>query len=94
MAGMVCPFFGAGTLKSTGDSIISSVTTKVKGTGILILKETLQRHSYKYSSQSFLDPIDIALWLVPAGYLEGIGNYHAIVPLYDLFFDPDNSMVS
>ena len=50
MAGVVCPFFGAGTLKSTGDSIISSITTKVKGTGILILKETLQRHSYKYSS--------------------------------------------
>ena len=50
MAGMVYPFFGAGTLESTGDSIISSIMTKVKGTGILILRGTLQRRSYKYSS--------------------------------------------
>ena len=66
MAGMVCSFFGDGTLKSIGDSIISSITTKVEGVGVLILGGTLQKRSSKYSSQSFFDPIDITLWLVPA----------------------------
>ena len=66
MAGMVCPFFGAGTLESAGDSIISSIMTEVGGAGVLIPRGTLQRHSCKYSSQFSLDPIVIALCLVPA----------------------------
>ena len=63
--GMVCPFFGANAPKCISDSIISSIMTKVGGgEGIL------QKRSHKYSSQSSLDPIDIALWLVPACVLE------------------------
>ena len=73
MVGIVCPFFGVGTLESTGDSMISLITTKVRGAGTLILEGTLQRSFYKYSSQYFLDPIIIALWLVPAWVLRGIG---------------------
>ena len=61
MVGMACPFFGASTPEATGDSIISSITTEVGGPSILITRGTLQWHSRKYSSQSFLDPIDIAL---------------------------------
>ena len=61
---MVCSFFRAGNPESTGNSIISLITTEVWGTGILIPGGTLQRRSCKYSSPSFLDPIDIALWLV------------------------------
>ena len=68
---MVCSFFRAGNLKSTGDSIISSITTEVGGTSVLILGGTLQRRFCKYSSPSFLDPIDIALWLVPICVLGG-----------------------
>ena len=35
--GMACPFFGAGTSESTGDSVISSIMIKVEGAeGILI----------------------------------------------------------
>ena len=45
MAGMVCPFSGAGTLESTGDSIISSIMTEVGGAGGI-----LHKLSCKYSS--------------------------------------------
>ena len=71
MVGMAYPFFRPGTPKSTGDSIISSITTEVGGAGIHIPRGTLQTCSYKYSSQYFLNPIDIALWLVPACVLGG-----------------------
>ena len=64
--GMACPFFGAGTSESTGDFVISSIMIKVEGA-----KGILHKHSCKYSSQSFLDPIDIALWLVPAWLFGG-----------------------
>jgi len=40
--------------------------TEVRGIGGI-----LHKRSHKYSSQSFLDPIDIALWLVPAWVLGG-----------------------
>jgi len=53
---MVCPFFGAGTLESTGNSIIIFITINVRGAGVLIPSGTLQRHSRKYLSQSSLDP--------------------------------------
>ena len=33
MAGMACPFFGASALESTGDSIISLITTEVGEAG-------------------------------------------------------------
>jgi len=50
MAGRVYSFFRAGTLESTGTSIISSIMTKVKEASILIPRGILQRHFYKYSS--------------------------------------------
>ena len=64
--GMACPFFGADAFESTGDSIISSIMIKVEG-----VEGILHKRSCKYSSQSFLDPIDIALWLVPAWLFGG-----------------------
>ena len=66
MAGMVCSFFGVSALKSIGDSIISLITIEVRGANVLIPGGTIQNCSCKYSSQSFLDPIDIAIWLVLA----------------------------
>jgi len=59
MTSMVYPFFEASAPESTSDSVISSITTKVGGVGGI-----LHKCFRKYSSQSFLDPIDIALWLV------------------------------
>ena len=35
MPGMVCPFFEAGALESTGDFLISSIMTRVKGASVL-----------------------------------------------------------
>ena len=64
MVGRICSFFEASTPKSTGGSIISSMTTEVRRVGGI-----LHRRSHKYLSQSFLDPIIIALWLVPAWVL-------------------------
>ena len=64
--GMACPFFGAGAFESTGDSVISSIMIKVEGA-----EGILHKRSCKYSPQSFLDPVDIALWLVPAWLFEG-----------------------
>ena len=64
--GMACPFFGAGTSESTGDFVISSIMIKVEGA-----EGILHKHSCKYSSQCFLDPIDIALWLVPTWLFGG-----------------------
>ena len=61
MASMACPFFGARASESTSDFVISSIMTEVGGAGGI-----LHKRSCNYSSQSFLDPIDIALWLVPA----------------------------
>ena len=63
---MVCFFFEDGILESIGNFIISSIMTKVGGAGVLILGGTLQKRSCKYLSQSFFDPIEITLWLVPA----------------------------
>ena len=59
MAGRVCPFPESDDFRSTGDSMISLMTTKEGGTEV-----TLPRHFYRYSSQCFLDPTDIALQLV------------------------------
>ena len=56
MASMVCPFFGDGAPESTSDSIIFLIMIEVGGHGGI-----LHKHFCKYSSQSFLDPIDIAL---------------------------------
>lgn len=64
MAGVACPLFGAGTLESTGDSMISLTITEVRGAGGIP-----DKNSCKYSSQSFLDPTNIALWLVLAWLL-------------------------
>ena len=61
MASIACPFFGTSAPKSISDFVISSIMIDVDR-----VKGILHKHSYKYSSQSFLDPIDIALWLVPA----------------------------
>ena len=66
MVGMVCPFFGAGTLESTGNSIIIFITINVRGASVLIPSGTLQRHSRKYLSQSSLDPTNITPWPVLA----------------------------
>ena len=66
MAGMACPFFGSGASESTSDFVISSIMTEVEGA-----RGILHKRSYKYSSQSFLDPINIALWLVPAWLFGG-----------------------
>ena len=56
MAGMVYPFFGAGTLESVGDYVISLIITEVGCAGGI-----LHKLSCKYSSQSFLDPTIIVL---------------------------------
>ena len=45
MAGMACPFFGAGAFECTSDSIIFSMMTKVGGA-----EGILHRRSCKYSS--------------------------------------------
>lgn len=71
MAGMVFHFFEVGAPESTDDSIISSIITEVRRGGVLIPGRTLQRRSCKYSSQSFLVPIVIALCLVLAWVLGG-----------------------
>ena len=81
MTSIVCPFFRAGALESIGDSMISSITTKVRGASVPILGQTLQRRSCKYSSQFFLDPIDITLWLVFAYVLGG----HKLATMQSLF---------
>ena len=59
MAGRACLFLESDDPESASDSMISSMTTKEGGT-----KVTLPRHFNKYSSQSFLDPTNIALQLV------------------------------
>jgi len=56
MASGAYPFPESDDPKSVGDSIISSMTTEKGGTEV-----TLPRYFCKYSSQSFPDPIDIAL---------------------------------
>ena len=56
MAGMVCPFFGAGTLESVGDYVISLIITEVGCAGGI-----LHKLSCKYSSQYSLDPTIIVL---------------------------------
>ena len=87
IAGVVCPFFGVDTLKSTGDSTISLIKTKVRGA-----RGILQKHSHKYSSHSFLDPIVIELWLVPAWVLGG-QRLAAIISLYNLSFNLNDTTV-
>ena len=66
IVGMACPFFGASAPESISDSVISSIMTKVRGA-----RGILYKRSCKYSSQSFLDPINIELWLVLAWVLGG-----------------------
>ena len=58
MAGGACPFPESDDLEFASDSMISLMTTEEEGT-----KVTLPRHFDKYSSQSFLDPTNIALQL-------------------------------
>ena len=56
MVGRACPFPKSDDLRSTSDSTISLMTTKKGGA-----KVTLPRRFYRHLSQSFLNPIDIAL---------------------------------
>ena len=58
MAGGAYPFPESDDLGSTGDSTISSMTIEKGGVEV-----ALPRHFCRYSSQSFLDPTDIALQL-------------------------------
>ena len=60
IVGRVCLFPKSNDSESVGDSMISLMTTEKKGTEV-----TLPRHFCWYSSQSFLDPTDTALRLVP-----------------------------
>ena len=60
MVGGVCPFPESDDFRSAGDSTISSMTTEDRG-----IEVTLPRHFYRYSSQSFLNPTDKTLQLVP-----------------------------
>ena len=58
MVGGACLFPESDDLGSASDSMISSMTTEKGGAEV-----TLLRHFCRYSSQSFLDPTDIALQL-------------------------------
>ena len=60
MVGGACPFSKSNDPESAGDSMISSTTTEKGGTEV-----ALPRNFCRYSSQSFLDLINIALQLVP-----------------------------
>ena len=60
MAGGVCPFPEFDDPEFVSDAIISSMTTEEEGA-----KVTWPRRFSKYLSQSFLDPTNIALQLVP-----------------------------
>ena len=60
MAGRTCPFPESDDPESVGVSTISSMTTEEEGA-----EATWPRHFSRYSSQSFLDPTDIALQLAP-----------------------------
>ena len=89
MASMACPFFGAGAPKSISDSIISLITTEVGRAGGI-----LHKCSCKNSSQSVLDPIIIALWLVPVWVFGG----HRLAAMQSLlriifFFNLDDTTV-
>ena len=52
MASMAYPFFEANAPESIGNSVISLIMMKVRRA-----RGTLHKHSSKYSSKSFLDPI-------------------------------------
>ena len=65
MAGGTCLFPESDDLGSTGVSTISSMITEEEGA-----KATWPRHFSKYSSQSFLDPTDIACSWFLTGRLE------------------------
>ena len=60
MVGGVFLFLESDNSGSAGDSMIFSMTTDKGGAEV-----TLPRRFYRYSSQSFLDPTDIALQLAP-----------------------------
>ena len=60
MAGRAFHFLKSDDLESAGDSTIFSMTTKEGGAEV-----TLPRCFSRYSSQSFLDPTDITLQLIP-----------------------------
>ena len=74
-AGIACPFFGASSPKSTSDSVISSIKTEVRGA-----RGIFHKHSRKYLSQSFLDPINTALWLV----LAWVFGWHRLAAMQSL----------
>ena len=58
MVGRIFPFPEFDNSRSVDDSMISSMTTKKGGAEV-----TLPRRFCRYSSQSFLNPTDIALQL-------------------------------
>ena len=60
IASGACLFPESGDFESAGDSMISLMTTEEGGTKVI-----LRRRFSKYSSQSFLNLIDIALQLDP-----------------------------
>ena len=60
------PFPESDDPKFARDSTISSMTTEEGGTEVALLG-----HFYRYSSQSLLDPTDIALQLAPDWVVRG-----------------------
>ena len=58
MVGETCPFSESDDPESVGNSTFSSMTTEEEGA-----EATWPRHFSKYSSQSFIDPTNIALQL-------------------------------
>ena len=72
MAGRACPFPESDGLRSIGDYMIFSMTTKEGGAEV-----TIPRRFCRYSSQSFLDPTDIALQLA----LDWVARGHRLVAM-------------
>ena len=81
MAGGACLFLKSNDPGSIGDSMISSMTTEEGGVEV-----TWPRCFYRYLSQSFLDPTDIALqlasnWLVGGHKLAAIQSHFCTISL-------------
>ena len=72
VAGGACPFLEFDDPEFADDSMISSMTTDEGGTEV-----TLPRRFYRHSSQSFLDPTDIALQLV----LNWVARGHRLIAM-------------
>ena len=81
MAGEACLFPKSDDPRSTGDFVISSMTTEEEGAEITFL-----RHFYKYSSQSFLDPTNITLQLAPDWAVRGHRLAAMQSPLHTISF--------